>query len=443
MTELSQNWTFATDAGYDDASLVYSSVHQARPRVVAGVGSIAEVRQALAYARSEGLPVAVRGGGHSLAGLSTIANGLVIDLRKFNGIEPAERLGEFWIGGGAVAGQVATYLGDRGLAVPLGDSASVGIGGITLGGGTGWLTRKFGLTLDSLTGAEVVLADGSSSIVDEVENPDLFWALRGGGGNFGVVTRLRFRPRELPSILGGTMTLPLSAQTLRRVIDTVEAAPDDLGIIALAMRPPNAATPVLMLTLVWCGLTEEGERVIARLRAIAPPVGEDISQMPYAGMYRFAFGEPPTIGNATENILADVLDDEGLAAVVGAANAPPVEGVFSVVEIRVLGGAMARVPVDATAFAHRGRKLSISVVRVGFPVNSYEEHRAWVKASAKPMHHLRKGVYLNFIERYDTTTASLVYPGGTAERLAAIKLRVDPQNLFARNLPLIGLARQG
>jgi FAD/FMN-containing dehydrogenase len=162
MNDFPQNWTRAPDARYGDVSLVYSNVHQAQPAVVAGVGSIAEVQSALAYARSEGLAVAVRGGGHSLAGFGSIANGVVVDLRKLNGIEPAKRSGEFWVGGGALAGEVAGYLGDRALAVPLGDSAAVGIGGITLGGGTGWLTRKFGLTLDSLTAAEAKQHKGTA-----------------------------------------------------------------------------------------------------------------------------------------------------------------------------------------------------------------------------------------------------------------------------------------
>ena len=443
MNDWPQNWTRPIDAGYTDASLVYSNVHQARPAFVASVGNVTEVQKALSYARSEGLAVAVRGGGHSLAGLSSIAGGVVIDLRKLNGIEPAESSGEFWIGGGTLAGKVAGYLGDRALAVPLGDSSAVGIGGITLGGGTGWLTRKFGLTLDTLTAAEITLADGSTSIVDASNNPDLFWALRGGGGNFGVVTRLRFRPHPLAQVLGGTLTLPLTAQNLQRAIDTIDAAPEELGVIALAMRPPDApaADPILMLTLVWSGDMLAGERVVAQLRAIASPTGEDISEMPYAGMYRFALGEPPTITNATENMFADLLDGAGLAAVVDAANAPSVEGVFSVVEIRILGGAMARVPVHATAFAHRERKLSISVVRVGFPIDRYDEHRAWVSEAAEPLRHLRKGMYLNFVEHRDAMAASLVFPDATAARLAAVKQAVDPHNMFARNLPLPSLAR--
>jgi FAD/FMN-containing dehydrogenase len=427
-------WLRPGDAEYEDARQVYNDAHQSRPAIIARVFDENDVRAALSHASAAGLQVAVRGGGHSIGGFGTVEGGMVIDLRRMSAIVPAEQPGEFWIGGGALAGDVARKLDKHGLVIPLGDSPEVGIGGITLGGGLGWLTRKFGLTLDCLTGAEIVTADGRSRSVDVAHEPDLFWALRGGGGSFGVVTRLRFRPHPLGQVLGGTMTLPLTVETLRDLVEFAADAPNELGIIAIAMRSwDEAAIPVLMLTLVWSGDIGEGERVLAKLRSVATPIAEDIHSRSYA---RLAEGAPSSVTNATETILADELDGAAVAAIVGAIEERAVEGVFSVIEIRVLGGAIADVPVADTAFAHRERRFLISPVRVGFPLAQYAEHRAWVESVGKSLRHIAKGAYGNFVEHAGPESAEAVYPGDTGRRLAALKQRFDPRNVFGRS-PLV------
>lgn len=431
------SWVRADDTRYESLRRNYNEMHQARPAAIALVRTVDDVRTALSRARSDGLRIAVRGGGHSIAGFGSVQAGLVVDLRAMSEIAPASAAGQFWIGGGALAGHVATTLGQRGLVLPLGDSAGVGIGGITLGGGIGWLTRKFGLTLDCLTGAEIVTADGAISTVDEVKDPELFWALRGGGGNFGVVTRLRFRPHALGEVLGGSMLLPLSAEVLEMFLALAASAPDELGVIALAMRPPNEANaePTLVLRLVWSGDPAGGAHMLTQLRGLASPMSEEIQWRSYADMYKLTENDPASITNATETLFADELNSDGVRTIVRAASAL-VEDAFSGIEIRVLGGAMARVPPSTTAFAHRARKLLISAVRAGFPVERYPDHRRWVSGVRHDLSSFETGRYLNFIEAPDVADSISVYPGRIAARLAAVKRAVDPDNLFSHNLPI-------
>jgi hypothetical protein len=437
---ISENvWLRPGDPGYEKARMGYNEAHHTSPALIAPVHSADDVKEAVFYARSTGLAIAVRGGGHSIAGLGGVEGGVVIDVRSVSAIEPAEQSGEFWVGGGALAGDVSKQLGQHGLVVPLGDSAGVGIGGLTLGGGIGWLTRKFGLTLDSLVAAEIVTADGTVSIVNSVEQPDLFWALRGGGGNFGVVTRFRFKPHRLGQVLGGEMLLPLTAKILEAFLAEAAAVPNELGVIALAMRPPDGSHDgaILLLRLVWSGEASEGAGVLARLRALATPINEDIHVRSYHDMYELTARDPASITNTTESVFADALDDDAVAAIVEAANAPVETGTFSGIELRVLGGAMATVPAEATAFAHRDRKLLISAVRAGFPLERYSKHREWVSAIRQRLHRVGAGRYLNFIEQPGLADVAGVYPGKAAERLAAVKRAVDPNNVFSRNLPIL------
>src|SRR3569623_196533 len=408
MTTAETIWIRPGDADYERLRSGYNEVHQATPALIAQVRSVGDVREALSYARSQALPVAVKGGGHSISGLSGVDGGVIVDVRSMSAIEPAQQAGEFWVGGGALAGDVSKQLGQHGLVVPLGDSAAVGICGLTLGGGIGWLTRKFGLTLDSLVAAEIVTADGSVSIVDSVEQPDLFWALRGGGGNFGVVTRLRFRPHRLGQELGGEMRLPLTERVLEDFLAYAAAAPNELGVIAIAMRPPDGSSEsaVLLLRLVWSGAPSAGTSVVARLRDLADPISEDLRARSYHDMYELTAKDPAE------------------------------HGALSGIEIRVLGGAMA-VPVAETAFAHRDRKLVISAVRAGFPRQHYPANRAWVSAVRQRLRSVEAGRYLNFIEQPGPADVADVYPGETAVRLAAVKRAVDPENLFSRNLKLL------
>jgi FAD/FMN-containing dehydrogenase len=435
------------DPGYDAATTIYNRLYDARPALVVQPRDASDVARALALAHRDGYEVAVKGGGHSIAGFGTTDGGLLIDLVELDriDIEPAGRRAT--VGGGVRAGALTVATSERGMIVPLGDSPDVGVAGLTLGGGIGWLSRKLGLTLDSLESADVVLADGSLVTASADEHADLFWALRGGGGNLGVVTSFRFRLHELGRILGGVLILPATPDVLRGILTVAADAPDELGTIALLTRlgplpfvPPEADGQLaVIMTVAWCGDVHEGARQLDRLRGLAAPIVDAVHERPYTDMYTLLAGAaPPTITNATSTLLTDVdrFDDGAIASVLAAIEEPidADEPVLSAVELRVLGGAVTRIAPRSTAFAHRDRDLVCSVVRAGFTPASADRHRAWVRALAGDLDHLAMGAYVNFVGDAGEDLRAAVYPPETLQRLARIKTRYDPDNVFHRNL---------
>ena len=431
-------------AGYDEARSAYNLLHDVRPGLIVQPTEAADVVFALELARREGLEVAVKSGGHSLAGHGTTDGGLLVDLAGLDGIDIDVTARTAEVGGGVTAGALTAATYPHGLVVPFGDSPDVGVGGITLGGGIGWLSRKHGLTLDSLLGVEVVLADGRVVNADEREHPDLFWALRGGGGNFGVVTRFRYRLSPLGPVVGGMLVLPASAEVLRGILDLAAAAPDELGTISLVTRlPPMGFVPAeahgrpgVVMTLAWCGDPDEGESYVDRFRELAPPLVDQVRLRPYPEMYALMPDVPSSVTNITSSFLADDLDDKAIDIVLDAVEHPddPSEPVLSAVELRVLGGAVARVPAAATAYAHRQRNLLCSVVAAGFEPPRAAHHRAWVSSVADQLSPLARGAYLNFLDAADADRLDEVYPPATRDRLVAVKNAYDPDNFFRRNL---------
>jgi FAD/FMN-containing dehydrogenase len=432
------------DPGYDDARQGYNSLHDRRPAVVVRPAGDDDVVRALAFATGTGLEVAVRGGGHSLAGYGATAGGLLLDLSAMRAVhlDPEARVA--FVDAGTTAGELTTAAGAHDLAVPFGDSPSVGVGGITLGGGVGWLSRKFGLTIDSLEGVELVTADGRLVTADDRTHEDLFWAVRGGGGNFGVVTRFRFRLHPVGRVLGGALFLPATHEVVRGVLDLAAAAPDELTTISLVTRipplsivPPAAhGRPAVLITLVWCGELQAGERVLAGFRSLAPPIADLLRPMPYPAMYELIPEAPRSVTNITYSFVADELDDEAIGSILERLEEPklPSTDALAAVELRVLGGAIGRVPVDATAFAHRRRNLLCSVVTAGFSEADAERHRGWVRSLSDAIGHLAKGAYPNFVDAADEARLHEAYPDVTYRRLVEVKRRYDPTNLFHRNL---------
>jgi len=434
------------DDGYTEARAIYNSLYQARPAVVVRPVDARDVVSALVVAQREGYEVAVKGGGHSIAGYGTTDGGLLIDMSDLREIQVDAAARSAVVGGGVRAGELAAALDSHGLAVPLGDSLHVGIAGLTLGGGIGWLSRKLGLTLDSLSGVEVVLADGRIVTASEDDHADLFWALRGGGGNFGVVTKLRFRPQPLGPVIGGALALPASPSVLRRFLDLAADAPDELGTIALVTRLP--AIPqlpsqahgclALFVTLVWSGQRVEGERYIGLLRNIATPLIDNVRPAAYPEVYSLVLDGPPSITNVTSTLLADEpadLNDAAIEAILEAVGRPPSdEPALFAVELRVLGGAILRVSPSATAFGQRHRRLACSMVTAGFDPSHADRHRSWVDGIARQLAHLSKGAYVNFIGMGQDSPLNQVYPPGTLRRLEKIKALYDPENVFHRNL---------
>jgi FAD/FMN-containing dehydrogenase len=425
-------------AGYDQARTVFYGKYDRRPAAIVRPAGAAEVAQVVNLARDNGLELAVRSGGHSLAGHSTTDGGIVLDLSELTALEVDLEGRTAWAQTGLTAGAYTAAVGAHGLATGFGDTASVGIGGLTLGGGVGYLVRKQGLTIDSLLAAEVVTADGRVLQVDGETHPDLFWAIRGGGGNFGVATRFRFRLHELPSIVGGMLLLPGSAEVVEALVATAEAAPEELSMIANVMAaPPMPFIPperqgelVVMAMLAYAGEAEAGQRAVAPFRALADPIADMVRPMPYAGLFE-PVDDLEVVEESARSMFLDGFDGAAARTVVehlGASTAA-----MAVAQLRVLGGAMARVPAEATAFAHRDRPIMAAVGCVYEDARDRPTHDAWADGFAAALRHGSTGVYVNFLSDEGPERVHEAYPGPTWDRLVEVKRRYDPDNLFRRN----------
>jgi FAD/FMN-containing dehydrogenase len=397
------------------------------------------VARVVRLAAERGLELAVRSGGHSLAGHSTTDGGVVLDLAGLTGLELDRDGRAAWAGAGLTAGAYTTAVGAHGLATGFGDTASVGVGGITLGGGIGFLVRKHGLTIDQLLAAELVTADGQVLQVDAEHHPELFWAIRGGGGNFGVVTRFRFRLHELPSVVGGMLLLPGSAEVIEALAAAAEAAPEELSLIANVMvAPPMPFLPpaahgrlVVMALLCYAGDAEAGERALAPFRALAEPLADLVRPMPYAGLFE-PVDDMEVVEESARSMFLDRFDGAAATAMVEHLQAST--ATMAVAQLRALGGAMARVPAEATAFAHRRRRFMAEVGCVYADARDRPAHDAWADGFAAA---LRRdgdpGVYVNFLSDEGPDRVREAYPGPTWDRLVEVKRRWDPGNLFRRN----------
>ena len=426
------------NAAYDQARTVFYGGFDRRPAVIVRPTDASDVSQVVSIARETGLELAVRSGGHSLAGHSTTDGGIVLDLADLHALDIDVEGRTARAQTGLTAGAYTTAAGAYGLATGFGDTASVGIGGITLGGGIGYLVRKHGLTIDDLLAAEVVTADGRLLQVDTETHPELFWAIRGGGGNFGVATGLQFRLHPVDQFVGGLLVLPATPEAIAGFVAAAEAAPEELSTIAnILPAPPLPFLPaehhgqlVIMATLAYAGDPEAGQRAVAPLRALAPPITDLVKPMPYPEIYPpEQEGFHPTAVSRT--MLVDAIDREATEAIVEhlqASTAP-----MRVAQLRVLGGAMARVPAEATAFAHRGSRLMVNVAAVYQRPEQAQEHQAWVDRFAAALRHGDARAYVNFLGDEGQARVHEAYPGPTWERLAAIKARYDPTNLFQRN----------
>ena len=353
------------DAAYNEARQVFFKGVDRRPAAVARVAGADDVARVVTLARESGLELAVRSGGHSRAGYGTSEGGLVIDLSGMRALDIAADGKTAWVETGITAGEYTNLVGERGRATGLGDTGSVGIGGITLAGGIGFLVRKNGLTIDDLRAAEVVTADGEVVQTSEDSEPDLFWAIRGGGGNFGVVTRLQLRLHEISEIVGGMVILPATPEVITGFIEAADAAPEELSTIANVMLAPPMpfipeeayGKPVLLGLLADVGAVDQAERVLAPFRALGKPYADMVRPMRYPEMYE---GEgPPVPFMAGANFFAEALAPADAATILDQLHQST--AMMKAVQLRVLGGALARVPNDATAFAHRDRGLFVNI----------------------------------------------------------------------------------
>jgi FAD/FMN-containing dehydrogenase len=425
------------EAAYDAARRVFAGAVDRRPAVIVRVADAEDVSHVVSLARETGLELAVRSGGHSNAGHGVSEGGIVLDLGDMKALDVDAERRTAWAQTGLTAGEYTTAAGAHGLATGFGDTGSVGIGGLTLGGGVGYLVRKHGLTIDSLLAADVVTADGQLRRVDADTDPDLFWAIRGGGGNFGVATRFRFRLHEVGTVVGGMLILPATPEVVAGFVAEAEAAPEELSTIANVMPcPPMPFVPeerhgelVVFALLVYAGDVEAGERAVAPFRALAAPIADLLKPMPYPEIYPPDDPDYRPVAAARTMFVERV--DRGVAeTILDYLRAS--DAAMRVAQLRVLGGAMARVPAGATAYAHRSSRIMVNMAAFYEPENR-AEREAWVADFAAALRQGDEGAYVNFLGEEGEARIRQAYPGATWDRLAAIKARYDPTNRFRLN----------
>jgi FAD/FMN-containing dehydrogenase len=426
------------DPEYDQARTIFYGGFDRRPAAIARPRDAGEVARIVTLARDTGLELAVRSGAHSVAGHSVCEGGIVLDLRDMRALDLDVAGRTAWAQAGLTAGEYTTAAAAHGLATGFGDTGSVGLGGITLGGGIGYLVRKHGLTIDNLLAAEVVTADGQLLRADAETHPDLFWAIRGGGGNFGVATRFQYRLHEVGTVTGGLLVLPATPEAVAGFVAEAEAAPEELSAIANVMpAPPLPFLPaeqhgrlVVLAFLVHAGAPEDGERAVASFRRLATPVADLVRPMPYPAIYPpEEEGYHPTA--VARTMFLERVDRDVAATIVECLQAS--DATMRVAQLRVLGGAMARVPVDATAFAHRRSRIMANLAAFYDGPADQAVRQDWVADFAAAVQQGDTGAYVGFLGDEGEARVRQAYPGSTWDRLAAVKARYDPTNLFRLN----------
>jgi hypothetical protein len=393
-----------SDDDYDAARTVFYGGIDRRPGAIARVANSDDVCRVVAWARDAEVELAIRSGGHSFAGHSLCDGGLVLDLKDMRALDLDPEHLTAWAEAGMTAGEYTTAAGAHGLATGFGDTGSVGIGGLTLGGGVGYLVRKYGLTIDDLLAAEVVTADGRLLRTDSQSHPDLFWAIRGGGGNFGIVTRFQFRMHRVDEFVGGMLILPATPAVIAGFIAEAEAAPDELSTIANVMpAPPMPMVPeehhgrlIVFAFLAHAGSVAAGERAIAPFRKLAQPLADMVRPIPYPEIYLpEEAGYHPTA--VARTMLLDSIDESVAQNIVARLEAS--DATLRVAQLRVLGGAMARVPKASTAFAHRASRIMVNLAAFYEGPEDRPAREAWVAEFEAALRQGDAGVYVNFGRR--------------------------------------------
>ncbi|MFN2525139.1 MAG: FAD-binding oxidoreductase [Actinomycetota bacterium] len=427
------------DEDYDDARKIFYGGFDARPGAIVRAADADDVSRVVSFARDNGVELAVRSGGHSAAGHSTTEGGIVLDLGGLKALDIDVSGRAASVQPGVTALEFTKAAAEHDLALGFGDAGSVGIGGITVGGGVGFLSRKVGLTIDSLLAAEVVAADGRIRTVDSQTEPDLFWAIRGGGGNFGVVTRLRFRLHEVPSIVGGLLVLPATADVIASFIAEAEAAPDELSTIANVMVAPPLpfipeeaqGRPVIFALLTYAGDVSAGERAVEPFKHLASPLVDMVKPGKYPDMYMMEGDEEYHPTAVARTMFVDSIDRDVADLIlrrIEESDAP-----MRVAQLRALGGAIAQVPTDATAYAHRNSRIMVNLAAFYEGDEDKLIRTAWVEDFATALRQDDSGAYINFVTDEGAQRVRDAYPGNTWKRLVEIKRRYDPTNLFRLN----------
>jgi FAD/FMN-containing dehydrogenase len=421
------------DPAYDGARRIWNGMIDRRPAAIARCTGVADVRAAVEFARSRDVRVAVRGGGHNVAGRAVCDDGLVIDLSPMKGIrvDPGNRIVD-------AQGGVTWVEFDRecqvfGLATTGGNVGATGIAGLTLGGGVGWLMGRYGMTCDNLISADLVTADGEFLRASADENPDLFWAVRGGGGNFGIATSFRYGLHPVGQVLGGMVLHPVSAarEVLRFYRDFTATAPDELTAYVGFLTSPDGV-PLIGIVLCYCGELAEGERAVEPVRRFGSPAADLIQPWPYTAQQGiFDPAVPAGQYSYWKSGQLASLSDEAIETIV--AHCERMTSPRSVTLIEHHHGAMSRIPADATAFPHRDPGYDLVIISLWTEPSESDRHVGWTRGFFEAMHpHFRRGVYVNVMSDDESDRVREAY-GVNYDRLVELKTRYDPTNFFRMN----------
>ena len=431
------------DRRYETARRVWNGMVDVRPRLVARCADEADVVAALRFAREQGLTVAVRGGGHNVAGNAVCDGGLVIDLsrQKRVDVHPERRTARAQPG--VVLGELDRATQAFALATPTGNVSMTGIAGLTLGGGLGWIARKHGPACDNLLSAEVVTADGDRVTATEDRNADLLWGLRGGGGNFGVVTSFEYRLHAVgPDVLAGGVVHAFAdaPEVFRFFADFVAGAPDELSVVASTFRaspalpvpPEHHGRLVTVLAVCWAGDLAAGERALRPLRAFGRPLADLIAPMPYTALQCGSDAAYPAgRRNYWKSHYVDQITDSAIARIVE--HAPRMTSPLSSFYFQHLGGAIGRAGADTAAFGHRDAAFDFTILTVWQDPAEDAEHIAWAREFFAAMQPHATGVYVNNLGVEGADRVRAAYAPATYERLVALKTAYDPDNVFRLN----------
>lgn len=431
------------EEGYDEARRIWNGAIDRRPALIARCAGADDVVAAVRFARERDLLVSVKGGGHAVAGHAVCDDGLMIDLSLLKAVRVDPAGSTVRAAGGVVWGELDRATQPFGLATTGGQISHTGIAGLTLGGGLGHLMRRIGLTVDNLVSVELVTADGERCRVDAASDPDLFWGLRGGGGNFGIATAFTYRLHPVgPLVLGGPMFWPIAQapEVLAYLREFAAAAPDELGITTVArlappmplLAPQHHGTPVFGLLLVWAGDIADGERVIAPLRRVGTPIGEAVSPVPYAAVQSMLDGgAPPGMHYYWKSHRLPVLTDEVIDVIMAGVAGVPTP--FSQFSGWAMGGEVSRVDPDETAVGEREPGFELNITAAWRPSDpDGDGHVAWVRKQWEALRPHSVGVYANFLSDEDADAVAEAY-GSRLKRLTALKDRLDPTNFFRLN----------
>ena len=421
------------EAGYEDARRIWNSSIDKHPRLIARCSGLADVMTAVNFARENNLTAAIRGGGHNVGGRALCDDGIVIDLSAMRAVYVDCATRTVRVQGGATLGDMDRETHVFGLAVPCGIIPKTGIGGLTLGGGVGWLLRKYGMTVDNLLSCQVVTADNRVLTASASENEDLFWALRGGGGNFGIVTSFEFRGQPVHTVLGGLIVYPRQAaiDVIRHFRDFMESAPDELTAYAALLHAPDGS-PIIGVIPCYCGEIAKGERILEPLRRFGKAVMDTVQPLPFPVMQSLlAPAFPDGNHNYWKSTLQRELPDDAVAAIVEHGN--EMQSPLSFLVIESYGGAAGRIASDATAYPHRN--LSWHIIFGGQWTNPLETpvHREWARRGEELLRPYSANAHMSSALDIESEEVINTAFGGNLARLRAIKRNYDPTNFFRVN----------